>query len=283
MTRKGPVLFICLGVSVFFSCSQEKQYDLKSSTADSRSKVLRLACGNGVTMELVLIPAGQFIMGSASTEAKRHSDEGPQHRVRISKPFYMGKFEVTQQQYQAVMRKNLSDFKGSKNPVEQVSWHDAAAFCRKLSEKTGRTVRLPTEAQWEYACRAGSATTFHYGDRLSSDQANFDGNDTYGGVSKGVYRQKTVPVGSFQPNAFGLHDMHGNVWEWCADWHGEDYYANSPSTDPVGPSSGTGRILRGGSWCNHADYCRSATRVRYKPDDRIDHIGFRVVCVDSET
>jgi serine/threonine-protein kinase len=173
------------------------------------------ALTNSIGMEMVYVPAGSFIMGSENGD----SDEKPMHRVTISSGFYMGRYEVTQAQWQAVMGTNPSDFKGCDNcPVEQVSWDDAQEFIRQMNARgDGYTYRLPTEAEWEYACRAGTTTAFAYGDLLSSEQANFDGKHPYGGASKGVYRQKTTLVGSFQPNAFGLYDMHGNVWEWCQD------------------------------------------------------------------
>ncbi len=233
--------------------------------------------GGGVTMDLVLIESGEFLMGSPSSEAKRDDDEGPQHRVRISKPFYMGKHEVTQAQWRAVMGSNPSHFKGDDLPVEQVSWDGIQEFCRKLSERAGRTIRLPTEAEWEYSCRAGTTTPFHFGSTISPDQVNYDGNHPYGEGRKGVYREKTTSVGSFPANAWGLYDMHGNVWEWCGDWCGEDYYADSPGADPTGPGSGKYRVLRGGSWLSLARYCRCANRRWCRPGLRNDYVGFRVV------
>jgi formylglycine-generating enzyme required for sulfatase activity len=162
-------------------------------------------------------------------------------------------------------------------PVEQVSWNESQEFCRKLAAKTGKQVRLPTEAEWEYACRAGTTTPFHYGSSLSSAQANFNGNSPYHGAARGAYRNKTTPAGSFQPNAFGLHDMHGNVWEWCQDWSGPEYYGQSPANDPPGPTSGKTRVVRGGSWFTCADYCRSANRASDLPDYQVNDIGFRIV------
>ena len=161
-----------------------------------------------------------------------------QHEVTITKPFYMGKYVVTQEQYEAIMGNNPSHFKGAQNPVEMVSWDDAQAFCQKLSKKSGKTVRLPTEAEWEYACRAGTSTKYYSGDseedlkRVAWYEAN--SNDT------------THPVGQKEPNKFGLYDMHGNVWQWCQDWYG-DYTANEVA-DPQGPAQGASRVLRGGSW-----------------------------------
>jgi formylglycine-generating enzyme required for sulfatase activity len=187
---------------------------------------------------------------------------------------------------------NPSLFKGAKkNPVENVSWDDAVEFCQELSAKTGKKVMLPTEAQWEYACRAGTTTAFHTGDALKLGQANalipsnpglWDRIMAWVGISSAQKAKtiQTTPAGSFSPNGFGLYDMHGNVWEWCSDWYGEDYYANSPKTDPQGPDSGSSRVLRGGSWDFNPLVCRSALRNRVTPDIRGINIGFRVA-VDS--
>ncbi len=222
-----------------------------------------LDLGNGVKMQFVRIEAGDFLMGSPANEAGRGSDE-TQHRVTISKPFYMGVYEVTQGQYQAVTGRNPSRFKGDDLPVEQVSWHDAVAFCKTLSERTGLDVRLPTEAEWEYACRAGTTTAYHTGNTISKTDANYSGS-------------RTIPVGSLKkPNPWSLHDMHGNVWEWCADWHGD--YPNGAATDPTGPANGTSRVLRGGSWYYVPGGLRAAYRGRTAPDDRGNYFGFRV-CV----
>ena len=251
---------------------------------------ISLDLGNGVTMRLVLIPDGKFMMGSPDSEPDRNENEGPQHEVTISKPFYMGVHEVTQEQYRQVMGTNPSAFKGATNPVETVSWDDAMAFCRKLSEKTGRKVTLPTEARWEYACRAGTATVFHTGDDLRPGQANADLSPSNPGTWERVTdwvrkllgtkakaaSRGPMPVGSSTPNAFGLYDMHGNVWEWCADRYGENYYANSPPADPQGPTGGGVRVLRGGCWHNYPRDCRSGTRNCAAPDARNDVIGFRV-------
>ena len=250
-----------------------------------------LDLGNNVQMRLVLIPAGKFMMGSPATEVGRRSDEGPQHEVTISKPFYMGVFEVTQEQYEQVMGVNLGGFKGAKNPVECVSWDEAVEFCRKLSVGTGKKVTLPTEAQWEYACRAGTTTAYNTGDSLKPGQANanfpynpgvWDTIMAWLGMSSAQEIIQTTPAGSFPPNGFGLYDMHGNVWEWCSDWCGEDYYANSPKTDPQGPDSGSARVLRGGGWGYDPQYCRSADRGRDDPVNRLGYyVGFRVVVLSG--
>jgi formylglycine-generating enzyme required for sulfatase activity len=227
-----------------------------------------------VQMEFTSIPAGSFMMGSLASERGRDWDEG-QHQVTITKPFRLGVYEVTQEQWQAVMGSNPSYFKGNKKPVKKVSWDDANEFCRKLSNLTGGTFRLPTEAEWEYACRAGTTTAFNTGETISTDQANYNGNYTYGNGRKGVDRERTTPVGSFKSNAWGLYDMHGNVWEWCSDWHG-DYLKGSVS-DPKGPGNGRNRVLRGGSWYNDPEYCRSAYRDGFAPGFRsLNYYGFRV-------
>ena len=248
-----------------------------------------LDLGNDVEMRLVLIPAGKFMMGSPATEAGRESREGPQHEVTISKPFYMGVFEVTQEQYEQIMGVNPSRFKGATNPVETVSWDDAVKFCQKLSARTGKKVMLPTEAQWEYACRACTTTTFHTGDALKPGQANavFPSNPgvwdkIMAWVGKFLPQKaktnRTTPAGSFPPNGFGLYDMHGNVYEWCSDWHDwyDDSYANAKNQDPAGPDSGSLRVLRNGSWGDHPEDCRSARRLGGAPDVRNYEVGFRV-------
>ena len=255
-----------------------------------------LDLGNNVKMRLVLIPAGKFMMGSPATEAGRGSNEGPQHEVTISKPFYMGAFEVTQEQYEQVMGVNPSGFKGAKNPVETVSWDDAVEFCKKLSARTGKKVMLPTEAQWEYACRAGTTTAFHTGDALEpgQDNAAFPSNPSvldrimaWLGISSAKKTIQTTPAGSFPPNGLGLYDMHGNVWEWCSDWY-DDSYANLPAgqagaknQDPAGPDSGSQRVLRGGCWGSLPLYCRSALRYGVIPDFRSSFGGFRVVVLSG--
>ena len=228
---------------------------------------LTLDLGRGVTMKLVLIRPGKFVMGSPDSEQGRARNEGPQHEVIITKPFYIGVTEVTQAQYEAVMGTNPSKFKGATNPVETVSWDDAVEFCKKLSEKTGKAVRLPTEAEWEYACRAGSKTGFSFGDADDGlgDYAWYDANS--GGT--------THPVAKKKPNAWGLYDMHGNDFEWCADWYGD--YPKGAATDPQGPASGSSRVLRGGAWTDNPNRCRSADRDHYSPGQLSSCYGFRVV------
>jgi formylglycine-generating enzyme required for sulfatase activity len=221
-------------------------------------------------MKLKLIPSGTFMMGNDGV-MDRSSDEGPQREVTISKAFYMGVYEVTQDQYGAVMGKNPSNFEGGQNPVECVSWEDAVKFCKKLSAKTGKRVRLPTEAEWEYACRAGTKTRFSFGD----DDTDLPDFAWFSANSEG----KAHPVGQRKPNAWGLYDMHGNVYEWCSDWHA-DSYANAGTRDPQGPGSGTLRVLRGGGWYNIPLNCRSLNRDWFAPDDWNYDVGFRVA-VDS--
>jgi formylglycine-generating enzyme required for sulfatase activity len=179
------------------------------------------------------------------------------------------------------MGSNPSAFKGANLPVEQVSWNDAQEFIKKLNERNDvYTYRLPTEAEWEYACRAGTTTEFAFGDSLSSEQANYDGRYPYGHSPKGKFLGRTVVAGSYQPNAWGLYDMHGNVEEWCQDWYTQDYYSQSPSADPTGPTMGSplfSRIVRGGSWENFARQSRSAYRNWFAPDHRSYQVGFRLV------
>jgi len=217
-------------------------------------------------MKFALIPAGEFQMGSPDSDSTADSDEKPQHRVRITKPFYLGVTEVTQEQYQRVMGSNPSNFKGAQLPVESVSWEDAVAFCRKLSDKEGRTYRLPTEAEWEYSCRAGSNTKWAFGDDESSlkNYAWYSDNAT----------STTHPVGEKRPNAWGLYDMHGNVWEWCSDDKRD--YASTTVDDPTGGTAGSIRVFRGGGWSGSARHCRSADRRRSTPDDRSRSLGCRL-------
>jgi formylglycine-generating enzyme required for sulfatase activity len=236
---------------------------------------------NDIGMKLAYIAPGKFMMGSPLAEAFRNDDEH-QHEVEITKGFYMGVHEVTQEEYEKVMGNNPSEAKGGKLPVERISWDHALQFCKKLSDLpeekgAGRVYDLPTEAQWEFACRAGAKTPFHFGATLSSQQANFNGDYPYGPAPKGPNLEKTTAVGSYPRNAWGLFDMHGNVWEWCKDWYAKDYYQNGPAKDAPGPADGTVRVLRGGCWDASAGSCRAAHRYFLTPDDRGNGIGFRVV------
>jgi formylglycine-generating enzyme required for sulfatase activity len=230
--------------------------------------------------EMVFIPGGSFMMGSSKNERDGSSSEKPQHKVTVP-AFYMGQSPVTQNQYQAVMGKNPSYFshRGDNKPVELVSWNDAITFCRKLSQQTGRKYRLPSEAEWEYACRAGTTTPFYFGESITTDLANCAGIPGNGVMAaKDNYRQKTTEVGSFPPNAFGLYDMHGNVWEWCEDvWHSN--YEGAP-TDGSAWTEGNNqeRVLRGGSWNDITGICRSAFRYSSYAVCRDVVGGFRVAC-----
>ncbi len=236
------------------------------------------------------IPAGDFSAGSPADDAQAEDDERPRHRVRISRPFYLGAYEVTQAEYARVMGANPSWFSPTgpgrlqvlgldtnRHPVDMLSWDDAIEFCRRLSrlpdeQRAGRVYRLPTEAEWEYACRAGTATRFHTGDLLSPRQANV------GDAAPRRELGRTVAVGSYEPNALGLYDMHGNVWEWVADIYCYDYYRDCPAVDPPGPSSGTGRVVRGGDWWFDVRNCRSANRDLTRASRRDLGNGFRVAC-----
>jgi len=232
--------------------------------------------GNGVTLEMVEILGGTFIMGSPKSEAKRGSNEGPQHQVTVPS-FYMGKYELTQVQYEAIIGTNPSNFKGDNRPVERVSWNNAVEFCKKLSQKTGKKYRLPSEAEWEYACRAGTTTPFYFGESITPDLVNYDGNHTYASAPKGKYRRQTTDVGTFPPNSFGLYDMHGNVWEWCQDDYKNDYINAPTDGSALTSPSRSAKLLRGGSWYDAPGNCRSAFRY-YNLDDYDNPFGFRVVC-----
>jgi formylglycine-generating enzyme required for sulfatase activity len=229
---------------------------------------------NSIGMKLALIPAGEFLMGCPDSDRSGVASEQPQHRVRITRSFYFGVYEVTQGEYQRVLGSNPSRFKGdARLPVETVSWQDAMTFCERLSalpaeRSAGRVYRLPTEAEWEYACRAGSATIYSFGDSEWSlgKYAWYDSNSG----------RKTHPVGQKRPNAWGLYDMHGNVWEWCSDWYDVSYYASSPEDDPTGSVKAISRVLRGGSWLNFGRFCRSAFRYWFVPVRRNGVYGFRV-------
>jgi formylglycine-generating enzyme required for sulfatase activity len=275
--------------------------------------------GKGESLRLIAIPAGRFLMGSPSKEVERSSVEGPQHEVSLAS-FFLSQTPITQAQWRAVagwqakegerwgleLNPNPSWFqsqegkgKGSflegetstnKRPVERVSWEEAMEFCARLSQRTGRRYRLPSEAQWEYACRAGTTTPFHFGETITSKLANYDASFTYANGPKGDYRKQTSPVGMFPANDWGLQDMHGNVWEWCLDhWHGS--YEGAPS-DGSAWVDGEGlkgeesreklRLLRGGSWFDRPQNCRSAYRSRNHPGARDHYGGFRVCCLPQD-
>jgi len=236
----------------------------------------------GVTMNFVLIPAGTFFMGSPTTESQRDRNEGPAHDITISKPYYLGKFEVTQKQWNGffagtVFARKEFKFPGDNMPADSISGFEAEKFLMDLSSRLSMKFRLPTEAEWEHACRAGTQTPFYTGDTISTSQANYDGSKTYASGAKGLQLKQTVDIGMYPPNPFGLHDMHGNVWEWCMDWFDADYYKESPGTDPTGPPTGGSRVIRGGCWQSHPTKCRSAERDAYNPSKSNDTIGFRVL------
>ena len=232
---------------------------------------------------MVEIPGGSFTMGSPKDELKRSNDESPQHEVTVPS-FYMGKHEVTQAQWKQVgalpqierkLKPNPSYFKGDNLPVEQVSWYDAVEFCKRLSQATGKEYRLPSEAEWEYACRVGTTTPFYFGETTTTELVNYNGDYTYADAPKGKYRRKTTAVGLFPPNAFGLYDMHGNIWEWCADTYQESYVGAPDDGSAWTVDKRTRHILRGGSWLVNPLNCRSAKRIRLAPDVDGNNFGFR--------
>ena len=299
-------------------------------------KKLAADLGGGVKMELVLIPAGEFKMGSGESaedtaaffnktygenllNADFFKDERPQHRVRITKPFYMGTYHVTRGQFRQFVKdtgyktdaekgenpgafgwdsdkkefgfnakyswRNAGFEQTDEHPVVNVSWNDAVAFCKWLSKKEGKSYRLPTEAEWEYACRAGTTTRYYSGDdpetlakvgNVADASAKTKFPDWKYTIKANDGYVFTAPVGKFKPNAFGLYDMHGNAWQWCADWYGAEYYAKCPADDPTGPDAGDVRVLRGGSWFSRPLNSRSAERNGFRPGRRGDLTGFRV-------
>ena len=267
----------------------------------SQAKLFKEDLGNSVTLEMVSIPGDKFLMGTEDEEIERlvkkfDTDrfryEKPQHEVTIQ-PFFMGRYPVTQAQWKAIaslpkinldLLPNPSYFKGDNRPVEQVSWDEAREFCHRLSEQTGKKYRLPSEAEWEYACRAGTTTPFYFGETITDKLANYGASKTYASEPKGEYRAETTPVGSFPPNAFGLYDMHGQVLEWCEDdWH--TIYQSAP----IDGSAWLSRdkyvysVIRGGDWGSHPVFCRSAFRQYDHRDDHDLSIGFRVVCIAPST
>ncbi|WP_017302024.1 SUMF1/EgtB/PvdO family nonheme iron enzyme [Nodosilinea nodulosa] len=263
---------------------------LEISYRDGKADYLWEKLEEGIGLAVVAIPGGIFTMGSPSHEKERHDSEGPQHLVKV-RPFYMGKYAITQEQWFTVahlpkvkldLNPDPSHFKGVNRPVEQVSWHEATEFCDRLSRKTGRQYRLPSEAEWEYACRAGTTTPFYVGETITADLANYDGNCTYGAGFKGKYREQTTDVGSFAPNGFGLYDMHGNVEEWCQD-HRHGSYQGAPADGSAWIDQDTvedvEHCVRGGSWFGEPVVCRSAHRSSDDPHESASFIGIRVVCV----
>jgi formylglycine-generating enzyme required for sulfatase activity len=246
--------------------------------------------GNKIELNAILVPGGSFLMGSPDTEEKPLSSESPQHLVTV-KSFFLGRYPVTQEQWQIIAEtyeyvniKDLnpqpSSFEGAKRPVEQVNWYEAKEYCDRLAKRTKRPYRLPTEAEWEYACRAGTITPFYFGSTLSTELANYNGNVTYGNGIKGEFRKQTTPVEHFEfSNAWGLCDMHGNIWEWCEDhWH--DNYDRAPDDGSawLTEDADAPRVRRGGSWGTNPGLCRSAYRRNFNPTDRFVNLGFRLAC-----
>jgi formylglycine-generating enzyme required for sulfatase activity len=246
-----------------------------------------------ISLTMLKIPAGSFLMGSPENEPERFDDEGPQHEVKLG-AFWMAQTPITQAQWRAVagwqkverdLEPDPSNFKGANRPVERVCWFDAQEFCRRLSQRTGQRYVLPSEAQWEYACRAGSSTPFYCGATLTPELANYNGNFIYANGPKGPYREQTTAVASFPANGWGLHDMHGNVWEWCEDhWHdsynfapGDDQSWHIPAAADLEP-----RLLRGGSWGSLPGFCRSAYRLFFLPGLCYIYAGFRVCCLPQD-
>lgn len=260
-----------------------KNYTFKTHFVDSKGKIIRqeektaryftemVGKNKNVPLEMVFIPGGRFQMGG-----NEDGNEKPIHAVVVP-DFYIGKYPVTQAQYEAIMGNNPSNFKGAKRPVEQVSWKEAVAFCEAVKKMTGKAYRLPSESLWEYACRAGTTTPFCYGETLTAELANYDANYTYGDGPKGKYREETTEVGQFPPNGFGLYDLHGNVWEWCADhWH--DDYNGAPINGSAWETSDESayRVYRGGSWLDLPQYLRCAFRIWNSVDLRNRNLGFRL-------
>ncbi|MBX7218658.1 MAG: SUMF1/EgtB/PvdO family nonheme iron enzyme [Blastocatellia bacterium] len=263
-----------------------KSYQFETVTLDEKGTVASRRQGEarsyqeelagGVSLEMTAIPGGTFLQGAPPTEKERKKDEGPPHEVTLP-PFFLSRYEVTQAQWKAVMGYNPSYFKGDDLPVEQVNWNEVVEFCERLSQKTGRFYRLPTESEWEYAARSGTGTPFSLGQTITPAWVNFNGNYPYALAANGEYRQKTMPCGSFPPNPWGLYDMHGNVWEWCQDWFDEAYYQRPPPLSLRGPVTGTVRAYRGGGFDYPATDCRSAYRYGTIQSERGRNLGLRVL------
>ena len=261
----------------------------KQQTIPGESSTFTESLGNGLSLEMVYIPGGTFVMGAAKGEKEANNNEYPQREASVP-AFWMGKYVVTQAQWKAVMGPKAITLqtisaagtahciKKPLQPIENIFWTDAVAFCQKLARRTGRSYQLPSNAQWEYACRAGSQTPFHFGETLTPALANYNGNYSYGKGPKGLYRETTTEVGSFAPNAFGLYDMHGNVWEWCLDgWQTPG--KGRPLDEAIRCLSSQKKALRGGSWFYLPSNCRSAYRLTYPFHNRTDDVGFRVICL----
>jgi formylglycine-generating enzyme len=231
-------------------------------------------CYRGIRQQLRWMVPGEFLMGSPESEPERFEDE-TQHWVILSRGFWLAETTCTQALWQAVLGENPSQFTGDDRPVERVSWEEVQHFLARLNEAAPElALRLPTEAEWEYACRAGTTTAFWFGDQITPEQVNYDGNYPYAGGKRGVYRVGTVFVKELPCNSWGLYQMHGNVWEWCQDWYGS--YPIETVVDPVGPVEGAARVLRGGSWFYDGGSARSAQRRASDPRYRSDYVGFRL-------
>ena len=272
-------------------------YEYESVTVNRRGEIIKRTPGrakyyredleNGVYLDMVYVAGGNFMMGRSWNEKvepnRFRQIDTPQHKVTVAS-YWMGKYAVTQEQWEVVIGNNPSHFKGVKRPVEYVTWDECQQFCKKLSQQTGKEYRLPSEAEWEYGCRAGTITAFHTGETITTDLANYRDDDTYLEEGKGVYREVVVEVGTFPPNAFGLYEIHGNVWEWCEDaWH--DNYEEAPIdgrawTYNPNPSQTHKRVLRGGASGSIPHYCRSAARVG---TFRFNYGSFRLVCLVGKT
>ena len=252
------------------------------------TETLSSASGEEISLDMIAIPSGSFTMGAPESETDSGKGERPQHEVTLQ-PFYLGRYAVTQAQWRVVagyerinqeLDPDPSEFKGENRPVEQVSWEEAQEFCQRLSTKTGKDYRLPSEAKWEYACRAGTTTPFHFGETISPELANYYATATYNNSPKGEVREKTTDVGSFPGNEWGLHDMHGNVWEWCEDdWHNSYEGAPEDGSTWTDNRSQAEKLLRGGSWDLNPQNCRSAYRSHSSRVNRYIDLGFRVCCV----
>jgi formylglycine-generating enzyme required for sulfatase activity len=282
-----------------------QQFDFATVRVDRQGRIVQRQQGEtwgfvellgNQAMGMVAIPGGEFVMGSPEDEPERYGDEGPPHRVKLS-PFFMGRYAVTQAQWRVVaswaqvereLEPDPSEFKGADHPVENVTWLDAVEFCARLSRETGRDYGLPSEAEWEYACRSGTTTAFNFGEMISPEVANYDWDVAYDGV-KVKKRQKedgTMPVGTFAANGWGLYEMHGNVWEWCADdWHGD--YEGAPIDGSAwrdrNAETASEKVIRGGSWIGNPRNCRSAIRISNDADSAFNYFGFRVVCRPPRT
>jgi formylglycine-generating enzyme required for sulfatase activity len=276
------ILVFCISASAEpndYSESNAKNLQIRAAAEANLPIEKTIMLSNDANMVFVFIPAGEFEMGSPKTEKKRDGDEGPVHQAKITKSFYMSKYEVTQIQYRAIMGIGKKCyFNGFDLPVDSASMRQSTHFCNALSEKVKIRFRLPTEAEWEYACRAGTTTPFNTGETLNSSQANYDASKTYGDVSKATPIMKTAKVGSYPPNQFGLYDMHGNVWEWCSDKYIKNLYnMNSEDADQLIARQSYCKVIRGGGWDSSPNECRSANRDWREYVQHKKNVGFRVV------